>query len=420
MNRREFLKNVAKISAGACCAAAFGPLGAKFAHAQSMGGSGKSMVMFNLFGGADPLNSWSVPYNVAAYFDRRPGIAIPAGNVLTLNGTSAAGMHPSFTNFQRMYNDGDVALILGCGDPRGTRSHFTSQDIMSRGTTEKIPVDKRGWLGRLGDLYFGELKLNTLSIGVGNRTDVISDRFTNTPLAISSLNSATLNPVGSAGLSYNNERAFSKDMVTDFVNANQSNRNSVARAVDSARAVLRDADTEFSAAQTAHNPPGAYPAGAAASYLEQAATLIKYGLGTQVFYGGQGGWDDHSTLDTRIDARLPGIDAAFAAFEADLKASGKWDDTVVCIYTEFGRNTFENSSGGTDHGWGSTMILVGGGVNGGIYGGEYTDDEIRTKSWLYQDVDFRNPWSELISWLGYNPDPVFTEDYTKQSLGLMA
>ena len=110
---------------------------------------------------------------------------------------------------------------------------------------------------------------------------------------------------------------------------------------------------------------------------------------------------------------------AIGAFEADMKAIGKWNSTAICIFTEFGRKTFENGSGGTDHGWGSAMLVIGGGVNGGVKGPEI-DAETFSEEWLPQRIDFRNAFSEMISWLGFNPAPVFPETFEKETLGLFS
>ena len=92
---------------------------------------------------------------------------------------------------------------------------------------------------------------------------------------------------------------------------------------------------------------------------------------------------------------------------------------MICIFSEFDRNTFENDSGGTDHGWGSAMVVMGGAVTGGVFGATPTAAEIANQPWIYEDVDFRNVLAKIIDWLGFNPDPVFPESYSKVGLSFL-
>jgi uncharacterized protein (DUF1501 family) len=48
-----------------------------------------------------------------------------------------------------------------------------------------------------------------------------------------------------------------------------------------------------------------------------------------------------------------------------------FDDTVVLVMSEFGRTARENGNGGTDHGHGNVMWVLGGKVNGGKVFGEW-------------------------------------------------
>ena len=122
---------------------------------------------------------------------------------------------------------------------------------------------------------------------------------------------------------------------------------------------------------------------------------MNHGFGTRIFYGGLGGWDHHSDqggIAGSQAALLALVDQAIGAFETDAKLNGWWDKLTICIFTEFGRKTFENGSAGTDHGWGSSMVVLGGGVNGGIKGPEITAEDFQDE-WLTQHIDFRNPFS---------------------------
>ena len=95
-------------------------------------------------------------------------------------------------------------------------------------------------------------------------------------------------------------------------------------------------------------------------------------------------------------------------FQADLTAHRLADQVVTTTFSEFGRRIYENGSQGTDHGSASTMMLLGGGVNGGLYGTapdlrdtpgnptlESNNGDVR-----YQ-TDFRSVYSSIVGeWLG--------------------
>jgi uncharacterized protein (DUF1501 family) len=424
ITRRQFLKKSATIGAYACCAAAYGRIGAKNVFAQSLGGSGRTLVLINQFGGADPLHSFSIPYSVSAYYDRRPTIAIAAGSLLNLNG--AIGMNTALgggtNSIHDLFLNGDVVVVQGTGDPRNTQSHFTAQEHMSRGIVAGTGVsDGRGWIGRLGDLYFQDAPFNTFGINVGQLTDFNSSRTTNRPVVTPSLgsysfsNDSTPNPTGA---DFSRDNQYRRQVARALLSSSGANSTERKRSVRLAQQAFHDGTVTVATvnAQTV----GTFPGNSPGPFLRDTARIVRYGLGTKVCYGGVGGWDDHADLVNSQAGNLARLNAAVQAFATDMKTAGKWNDVVICIFSEFGRNTYENASGGTDHGWGGTMLLIGGAVQGGVLGVTPSDTQIRTKEWINVDIDFRSVFSRLVTWLGYNPVPVFPESYTDTPMTLFA
>jgi uncharacterized protein (DUF1501 family) len=108
-----------------------------------------------------------------------------------------------------------------------------------------------------------------------------------------------------------------------------------------------------------------------------------------------GGWDTHNNMGTSSagDMRdlLAGLDAALGAFQADLDARGITDVTIVTM-TEFGRRVAENGNGGTDHGFGCAMFVLGAKVAGGRVYGEWAGlapEVIGARGDVVPRVDFR-------------------------------
>ena len=419
--RRNFLKGMLAIGAGACCNAAFGSLGSRYAWAQSAGGSGNTLILFNQFGGCDPLNSFAIPYSVGEYYTKRPSIAIPQNMILPVAG-GQIGFHPALPTMKRIFDEGDCAVIRGIGDPVGTRSHFTSQDIFSRGTTDSGESDGKGWIGRMGDHYFTDLRFNTMGIGVGGQLDFSSSRELNVPLVLHSLENFRYDNAAVSGLSYVGENELRREFLSRFTGVGNRAKTAIKDKVDAAQIVTQDAVTLVQEAFEGFTPQGVYADDNTSRFFKEVATTMNHGFGTKVYYGGLGGWDNHASqggVEGTQAGLLSMIDTALAAFEIDAKAQGWWDRVAICIFTEFGRKTFENGSGGTDHGWGSAMVVIGGGINGGLKGPATTAADFQ-EEWLPQHVDFRNPFSEMITWLGFDPGPVFPESYTRDNLGLFA
>jgi uncharacterized protein (DUF1501 family) len=97
--------------------------------------------------------------------------------------------------------------------------------------------------------------------------------------------------------------------------------------------------------------------------LMQIARLIRARVGLEAASIDLGGWDSHLTQGAIMDPRMRELSAGLAAFHRDLGA--EMADVTVVVMTEFGRRLAENSAFGTDHGRGSVMFVLGGGVRGG-------------------------------------------------------
>src|SRR5687768_4954447 len=121
------------------------------AIAEAQGLPSRRLVVVYLGGGNDALNTL-VSYQDAAYYSRRPSIAIPAGQVLQVGtdaGGRALGLHPRLGGLQSIFNQGRLALVQRTGYPNSSRSHFEATDIY--GTANPQSSTGSGWLGRYLD-----------------------------------------------------------------------------------------------------------------------------------------------------------------------------------------------------------------------------------------------------------------------------
>jgi uncharacterized protein (DUF1501 family) len=80
------------------------------------------------------------------------------------------------------------------------------------------------------------------------------------------------------------------------------------------------------------------------------------------------GFDTHRDQRGRHARLMAQLDGALAAFAADLERSEAGRETLVLLFSEFGRRVGENGSGGTDHGAAGLAMALGSRVKGGLHG----------------------------------------------------
>jgi uncharacterized protein (DUF1501 family) len=124
-------------------------------------------------------------------------------------------------------------------------------------------------------------------------------------------------------------------------------------------------------------------------------------LGTRVYYATHGSFDTHSN-ELMAHAKLwTDVGGAIADFTEDLREQGLEDDTVILVWSEFGRRIQDNGTG-CDHGSGGTAFVIGGQVKGGLYG-EYPSlkPEDQSEGDMRFNNDFRSTYSTILDrWLG--------------------
>src|SRR5437867_9865476 len=95
-------------------------------------------------GAVDGLNM-IVPYGDPLYYRERPRIAVPASDVIDLDGHF--GLHPSLAPLKALWDNKSLAAIHAVGSPDATRSHFDAQDYMESGTPG-VKSTADGWANR--------------------------------------------------------------------------------------------------------------------------------------------------------------------------------------------------------------------------------------------------------------------------------
>jgi uncharacterized protein (DUF1501 family) len=141
--------------------------------------------------------------------------------------------------------------------------------------------------------------------------------------------------------------------------------------------------------------------------------LIGSKLGSRIYYVSTGGFDTHANEKTTHDRLMQQLNDGVDAFVKDLQAQGTFGNTAIMTFSEFGRRVKENGSGGTDHGTAEPMFLLGGGLQGGLYGSYPSMSDLDVGD-LKFTTDFRGVYGTIVSdWLGADPAPVVGGSFPK-------
>ncbi len=358
INRRAFMKagGLALLSLGA------DPLFLdRAAYAlRSAGGraAGRTLVILFQRGAVDGL-SMIVPAGDPFYWQERQRIVLPKEQLLPLDGMFA--LHPRLAPLKPLWDQRSLAIVHAVGSPSTTRSHFDAQDFMESGTPD-VKSTPDGWANRY--CRHAEEHANTPFRAVAFGPQLPRTLAGSAPaLAIDDLRTFGVKAAraeGEAKLT----RAFE-----------ELYEGSATGLIASSSAESFEAIRMLKTANPSANPPanGAqYPTGKLGQSMQQIAQLIRAGLGVEIAFVDVGGWDTHVNQGSdqgQLATRLDELGKTLGAFNTDL--GDRMRDVVVLTMSEFGRTVQENGTGGTDHGHGTAMMIMGGDVHGGKVHGQW-------------------------------------------------
>jgi uncharacterized protein (DUF1501 family) len=370
----------------------------------SNGSRQKSLVFIQLSGGNDALNT-VIPYTDEHYFDFRPSIAFKPDSVIKLN--EQLGLNPNLAPIKGLWDEGKVAVINGIGYPNPNRSHFRSMDIWH--TAEPTKVAQEGWLGQAVREIDprGENVLTAVNFGRGLPRALASRGV---PVAsVGNLATYGLYP----DIRDEQIRSQTLDMFSQMYSGTEANDMVKKFIRQTGTGALRGADI-LRSATARYFSSVEYASNSLAQSMRDIAQVMFADLGTRIYYTGQGGYDTHAGEVPVHSGLMTDLSSAVADFMDDLEEHGRDKDTVIVIFSEFGRRIKDNGSG-TDHGSGGVAFVIGGSVKGGLYG-DYPSlkPEDQLEGDLHFNNDFRSTYTTLLEdWLGLDAPSIVNGTFEK-------
>ncbi len=321
--------------------------------------SSPALLVIYLRGGADWLNM-VVPWKDATYQKVRPTIGLNEEHgIVPLD--SRFALHPALAPFKQLWDSQQFAPIVCTGSPHGTRSHFDAQDFMERAAPGLRNITS-GWLNR----YLQQSSPKETSEFRALAMQELLPRSLRGDFPALAVPTKMERKKGRKTL--DTFERFYGDANGDMMGSDNDEE-----VVESGRMTIetlrrfQDIVGADKSKQVA-----AYPTSKFGKALKTMGTLIKAQCGLEVSAIDYNGWDHHinqGNIEGNQNRMLADYAASLAAFCSDI--GPLLDNTLIVTMTEFGRTVKENGNNGTDHGRGSGMFLMGGGVKGGKVHGDW-------------------------------------------------
>ncbi len=353
------------------------------------------------------------PFTDSYLKEARPNLFMTAdskGALLDLDGKF--GLHPGFKSFYPLFKENQLAIVHGMGSPNTTRSHFDAQDYMESGT----PFNKgtaSGWLNRaVGLLGHDGSPFRALSLTNSLPRSLYGE---NPSIAISNLKDFSIQKNAKQGV---NIAAQSFEDLYDQTSSELLK--------ETGKEAFEAIDLFQKVGKQNYKPTEGvtYPGSQLGNSLKQICQLIKMDVGLEIAFAESGGWDTHVNQGTENGAfARNGADFSnsIAAFWKDL--GELQSDVTVMTMPEFGRTVRQNGTGGTDHGRGSCMFIIGQNVNGGKVHGmiePLAKENLEDGRDLKVTTDFRSIFSEVADrHLRLSNDKILFPDWNGSKIGVM-
>lgn len=314
------------------------------------------LIVVFLRGGIDGLNV-VIPYQEEHYYALRPTLAIPApgkpDGAIKLDDQFA--LHPALAALQPFWQDKSLAFVHASGVFDGIRSHFSAQATVESGLSGSS-TSADGWMNRLlgqlqGDVY------PTRAVSFGSST---------LPLILSGSQPAATQAFGPVARRVQpSETPVIAEVFDKLYSAQDDLGKAYREGKMSHQRLMADLRQDMKAADRDAPEPHHFM-----DETRKVAQLIRGESRVQLAFMALGGWDTHIAqggVNGALAHKLRPLGEGLAQLIRGLGQD--YAHTTLMVLSEFGRTVAENGNGGTDHGHGNVMWVMGGGVKGGkVYG----------------------------------------------------
>ena len=374
-HRRQFLQGLAGLGLGAAL-----PFGKPSFAADNK----RILVVVELTGANDGFNTL-VPYADDTYYRLRPKIGIRPNKLRKID--DRYGFNPGMAGFERLFKEGQMAVVHGCGYDNPSYSHFTSAAYWHTGVPNG--GEAYGWLGRLADAIDPQLTPNFL-VNIDERQSLAVRAAKHVPVVFDDPER-----FGRKGL-YQSRPLIDTDMGNGVASGNASQQ-----FLEDVAQSARQASAQVRAAWRNYKTPVDY--GILPMDLPKVAAMINAQLPTRIYQTAyrHNAFDTHVHQSEQHQRLLTYVSDGVSGFMQDMKRIGRDKDVTVMVYSEFGRRAAENTSLGTDHGTANQVYLVGQALQGGHYGQAPSLTDLNADGNVQHTTDFRRVYATLMSsWMG--------------------
>jgi uncharacterized protein (DUF1501 family) len=411
LDRREFLKSC---GAAAAIGTVGGPTMLFSNEAHAAVNPFDTVVMVFLRGGIDGLNLVPpISGNDRNFYEQaRPNLSIAATGdfaalPLTLaNGAATGfGLHPSAVGLRDLWDQGKLAVVQCCGMPTVvTRSHFDAQAFLDQGTPGTLNVST-GWMTRAWQTQPAGGAASAMPLLAVASRQPNNMRGSTQSLSMPSPGDFAISSGAPQWQTYRTGMPVGTKGVTETMASLWAGQTGVEiagqRADGSMRLIAQQGYTT-----TLPTAPVAWPTTTFARQLWTVAQSVRFNLGLRYAAIDLGGWDTHENQGTAgtgfnlYQNKIAELSQALTAFYNELNGTGEMGRVTVIVQSEFGRRVRQNGSGGTDHGYGNPLLVLGGPVNGRRLYGQWLGLDPQVLSPYFGDIpvttDFRRVFSELM------------------------
>ena len=405
LDRREFIKGCGALAA----VGAAGPAMLFSREAYAAENPFDTVVVVFLRGGIDGLNlvTPTAGNDRGFYEEARPSLRIPAtGEFAALPLTLASGadtgfgLHPSAAGLRDLWVLGKLAIVQSCGMPTTvTRSHFDAQAYLDLGTPGN-PNSATGWMTRAWQTQPAGTAPSAMPLLAVASRQPANLRGSIQSLSMPSPGDFALTSGSSQWQAFRSGMPAGTKGVTETLASLWAGPSGVEMAGQRAEASMR------LIAQQGYTTtlPTTWPTTTFARQLWTVAQSIRFNLGLRYAAVDLGGWDTHENQGTTGNSlysnKITELSQALTAFYNELNPTGQMGRVTVIVQSEFGRRVRQNGSGGTDHGYGNPLLVIGGPINGRRMYGQWLGLDPQVLSPYFGDIpattDFRRVISELM------------------------